>query len=240
MITIGNLLLKKKLLRLNIRIKSLTNISRRSKLIIDEYVDLNQIHFDAGGIGEKPCHLEAFSIFMDGTVHSLSRIGRYCSIGPQVRIGGKGHPTNWLSTHTFQYHNKRIKNFPRESVAFQDPSPPPVIGNDVWIGSDATILRGVTIGDGAIVASGAMVTKDVQPYEVVGGVPAKHIEFRFNKNTITRLLKCSWWQYHPDLLIGLRFDDINASLNTLEKRIDEESASPFFPQTVKITKRKLC
>jgi hypothetical protein len=70
-----------------------------------------------------------------------------------------------------------------------------IIGNDVWIGAKSTIMSGVKIGHGAIVAAGAVVTKDVQPYSVVGGNPAKHIKFRFDEKQIEKLLEISWWDW---------------------------------------------
>ena len=70
-----------------------------------------------------------------------------------------------------------------------------IIGNDVWIGAKSTIMSGVKIGHGAIVAAGAVVTKDVQPYSVVGGNPAKHIKFRFDERQIEKLLEINWWDW---------------------------------------------
>ena len=89
------------------------------------------------------------------------------------------------------------------------------IGNDVWIGHRAFIRAGVSIGDGAIVAAGAVVSKDVEPYSIVGGVPAKHIRYRFDQATIKRLLATQWWRYNLyDFDISV--DDVSASLEWLE------------------------
>jgi serine acetyltransferase len=73
-----------------------------------------------------------------------------------------------------------------------------IIGNDVWIGAKATIMSGITIGDGAIVAAGSVVVKDVEPYSMVGGNPAKHLKFRFTEKQIDDLLKISWWNWTED------------------------------------------
>lgn len=96
-----------------------------------------------------------------------------------------------------------------------------VIGNDVWIGCRAVIMAGVTIGDGAVIGSGAVVTKDIPPYAIVGGVPAKIIRYRFDDETIHRLLKVKWWNYEPAQLWGLlgpltRFSPIEPALRILE------------------------
>jgi serine acetyltransferase len=73
-----------------------------------------------------------------------------------------------------------------------------IIGNDVWIGAKATIMSGITIGDGAIIAAGSVVVKDVEPYSMVGGNPAKHLKFRFTEKQIDSLLKISWWNWTED------------------------------------------
>ncbi|MCZ7153797.1 CatB-related O-acetyltransferase, partial [Salmonella enterica] len=86
-------------------------------------------------------------------------------------------------------------------------------GNDVWIGANVFISRGVRVGDGAVIAAGSVVTKSVRPYEVVGGVPAKHIRFRFEPNVISELLALRWWNYEPASLAGVRFDDVRASID---------------------------
>ena len=93
---------------------------------------------------------------------------------------------------------------------------PVIIGNDVWIGRNAIIMDGVEIGSGAVVASGAIVTKDVPPYAIVGGVPAKVIRYRFDEQTIERLIESRWWDY-PDEFIEneLKFDDIEQCLSVL-------------------------
>lgn len=95
-----------------------------------------------------------------------------------------------------------------------------VIGNDVWIGHGAQVMAGVSIGDGAIVAAGAVVTKDVSPYAIVGGVPAKIIRMRFSPSIIMRLLKIRRWRYGPDIFGGgVKITEIDACIASLEKKI---------------------
>lgn len=122
-----------------------------------------------------------------------TEIGSFCSISDHVYIGGAEHPLNWTSTSpVFQQvkHSGPTKRFARFEVP---PMKRTVIGSDVWIGHAATIKQGVNVGVGAVVGSNALVTKDIPPYAVVGGVPAKIIKYRFDENTITALLKSKWW-----------------------------------------------
>lgn len=122
-----------------------------------------------------------------------SKIGRYCSIGYNVQIGPPEHPSSFYSTSPSAYRFHKIKGlctWPQDDILN-----PPRIGNDVWIGSNAVILQGNNIGDGAIIAAGAVVTKDVPPYSVYGGVPAKKIKDRFNVELIQKLLDSQWWNH---------------------------------------------
>lgn len=122
-----------------------------------------------------------------------SKIGRYCSIGYNVQIGPPEHPAWFYTTSPSAYRSHGIKelcSWPKDDIVN-----PPIIGNDVWIGSNAIILQGNTVGDGAIIAAGAVVTKDVPPYTVYGGVPAKKIKDRFNVELIQKLLDSQWWNH---------------------------------------------
>lgn len=123
-------------------------------------------------------------------------IGKFCSMGPELRIGLGRHPIHLKSTFPgFYSDNSACYGVEKE---YENPIAeylPVTIGNDVWIGTRAMILDGVTVGDGAVIAAGAVVTKDVPPYAIVGGVPAKIIKFRFDTSEIERLLMVKWWNY---------------------------------------------
>ena len=118
------------------------------------------------------------------------KIGKFCSIamGTTIYLGAEHH-LEWVSTYPFFAKFEKAKhtsNTTKGNVT---------IGNDVWIGDGALILSGVTIGDGAVIGARAVVTKNVKPYEIVGGNPAKHIRFRFSEEQIEKLLKIKWWDW---------------------------------------------
>ncbi len=126
------------------------------------------------------------------TIINHTKIGKFCSIGPDVQFGMGKHPTNLISTHpAFYSNNKVFKTFANKNQ-FKEYEEI-VLGNDVWIGGNVIIMGGVNIGDGAIVAAGAIVTKNVKPYEIVGGIPAKHIKFRIDKKLINKIRSTKWW-----------------------------------------------
>jgi acetyltransferase-like isoleucine patch superfamily enzyme len=122
-------------------------------------------------------------------------IGKFSSIAENVTIFlGGNHRIDWVSTYPFTF----LKNlFPNAANIQGHPATKGdvVVGNDVWIGEGATILSGINIGDGAVVAAGSVVTKNVRPYEVVGGNPARHIKLRFSDAQIQRLLQIQWWNW---------------------------------------------
>ena len=126
-------------------------------------------------------------------------IGNFCSIGPGVRIGPGRHPTHWLSTHPAFYGDNGECRLSLGHASFE-PYRTTVIGNDAWIGANAIVMDGLTIGDGAIVAAGAVVTRDVPPFTVVAGVPARIVRKRFDAETCAALLDWQWWNLPLDTL----------------------------------------
>lgn len=144
-------------------------------------------------------------------------IGKFCSIGPGVKIELGNHPIHFVSTHpVFYANNKPFQTFATHTY-FQEYKQV-VLGNDIWIGENALILGGVTIGNGAIIAAGSVVTKDVEPYAIVGGVPAKIIKYRFNEKEQAIIQKSKWWDKDDQWLQNnhLLFHDVHKFINHFE------------------------
>lgn len=123
-------------------------------------------------------------------------IGKFCAIGTGVVFmmgGNQGHHSEWISAFPFAMHDdcKHFKNLPRLYAGAGDT----IIGNDVWIGEEAVIMPGIIIGDGAIIGSRAVVTRDVEPYSVVVGNPARHVHYRFSEENIAMLMEMQWWDW---------------------------------------------
>lgn len=152
------------------------------------------------------------------------KIGKYCSIAKDVVIVlGAGHNTKVITTYPFytlrNLHGKLKINTKTSGLKH---SPDVTIGNDVWIGYGVTILGGVTVGDGAVLGAKALVVKDVPPYAIVGGTPAKVIKYRFEPDEIEKLLESEWWNL-PDEIVDelipyLLNTDINEFVNEVKKR----------------------
>lgn len=144
-----------------------------------------------------------------------AKIGAYCSISYGVTIGAPEHNYHRMSTHPFIYDSKFGIAQEDANIKNERFEKPIEIGNDVWIGANSTILRGVRIGDGAIIAANAVVTKDVPPYAIVIGVPAKVYKYRFCPELVTKLQEIQWWSWDEEKL--KRNADILKSEITLEK-----------------------
>ena len=123
------------------------------------------------------------------------KIGKFCSIacGTKFLFNSANHTLGSLSTYSFPIFFEEWELDPKNVADAWDNKGDIVVGNDVWIGFEAVILSGVKIGDGAIIGARAVVTKDVEPYTIVGGVPARPIRKRFDDKTIEELLRIRWW-----------------------------------------------
>lgn len=144
-------------------------------------------------------------------------IGKFCSIASHVHINPGNHPMWRVTSHHMTYRRQMFGMGEDDSDFFQwRRDHRVVIGNDVWIGHAAIIMPGVTIGDGAVIGSQAVVTKDVAPYTIVGGVPAKPIRERFPKDIADKLKEIAWWDWSREELES-RFDDLYDLESFIEK-----------------------
>ena len=122
-----------------------------------------------------------------------AQIGKFCSIGPYVTIAPGKHKVTGISTYPAFYQkesNLQVSFTTKDSF---EVSKRVIIGNDVWIGKNVIIMDGINIGTGAIIGAGSIVTKNVNPYEIVGGVPAKNIRYRFSMENVNLLINSNWW-----------------------------------------------
>ncbi|WP_297071748.1 CatB-related O-acetyltransferase [uncultured Duncaniella sp.] len=145
-----------------------------------------------------PCGFEKNNVLYHYPInHDRLIIGKFCSIacGAKFIFNCANHTLKSLSTYTFPLFFEEW-DLPKTEIATAwDNKGDIVIGNDVWIGYDAVIMAGVHIGDGAIIGTRAVVTKDVEPYSIVGGVPAKEIRKRFAPDVVAKLLELEWWNW---------------------------------------------
>lgn len=154
--------------------------------------------------------------------HIVGNIGRFCSIAAEVRtaqgIHPAGEPFATTSPMFYSLRKQTMTTFSTEQ-RFNEMRPPVTIGNDCWIGTRAFLAGGVTIGDGAIVLAGAVVTKDVPPFSIVGGIPAKVLRFRYDEQTIDFLLRTEWWNKPLDWLKAN--SHLLCDINQLKTALDE-------------------
>ena len=201
--TIRNYLLQRKLARRHVIIKGIDLVCANSYVLFEEHAKLRHVLVELPDT-DTPMTMGAYSYMRSGSrLLNVASIGRYCSIGRNVTLGEapRNHPIEWVSTSlsvSHQYEAPRI---------FTE------IGNDVWIGNGAVVMAGVKVGHGAIIALNAVVTKDVEPYQIVAGNPARAIRYRFNESTRAALLASRWWERDHAALRQLPFDDLDAFLS---------------------------
>lgn len=172
-------------------------------------------------------------------------IGRYSSIAMNVKRMRGNHPLNRYTSSMLTYDKTAIafeqylrdsgtdsEYYPNDSLAAQ----PIIIGNDVWIGQNVVFTsKGVRVGDGAVIAAESIVTKDVPPYAVVGGNPARILKYRFPDDVIDKLVELKWWQYdYGQFNSKASSMHIEEFILDLEKRVDSHSIQPYRPKFVTI------
>jgi virginiamycin A acetyltransferase len=149
-----------------------------------------------------------------GMIRHRVTIGRYCSIGRNVLIAAGDHPLDNLTTHPIAWQGRMRPRRPDQTLR-QPRHPRTEIGHDVWIGDNVVILSGVRIGTGCAVGANAVVTRDVPPYTIVGGVPARPIRPRFSETVIAGLLATEWWTLPTDALKALDMNDVEACIREI-------------------------
>ncbi|MGE6454277.1 CatB-related O-acetyltransferase [Shewanella baltica] len=177
---------------LNLNLKNIS-IGRSCVISRDSFLDTNVNILDYCRLFNTDIksysYVSPYSILID------CKVGKYTSIGPGCRIGLGIHPVDLLSTSPYLYNDNLFKK--KNSNDFAKV----IIGNDVWIGANALIMGGIIVGHGAVIGAGAVVTKDVPPYAIVVGAPAKVLRLRFEESIINRLLVSPWWDLDHDIIV---------------------------------------
>lgn len=172
----------------------LQNVVRNPSIIVGAYTIYNDFV-------EDPREFEKNNVLYQYPVNGDKLIiGKFCSIacGAKFIFNSANHRLSSLSTYPFPIFYEEWNLQMKDVSKAWDNKGNIVVGNDVWIGYEAIILAGVTVGDGAVIGARAVVTKDVPPYTIVGGIPARIIRRRFDEETIHALLRIKWWNWRPE------------------------------------------
>lgn len=197
--------------------------SRNKSLRLSHSANISSTFFGFSNIVFRDVNLHNvtlgdYSYIGEKSVFLNTSIGKYCSIAGNVKCGLGNHPSRtFVSSHPIFYSlNPILSGITFADKQYFDEYSDTIIGNDVWIGENAMIMGGVNIGDGAIIAGGATVTKDVPPYAIVGGVPAKIIKYRFEEEEINFLIKLKWWELDKTIIKKnfLLFHDIKTLMKS--------------------------
>lgn len=163
-------------------------------------------------------------------------IGRFCSIASNVAIGVHEHPIEWVSSHPIQYdgmawfsEEPHWRDFANSDLKWRGNSRRTMIGNDVWIGRNVVVRQGVTVGDGAIIGANSFVNKDVPPYAIIAGQPARLIRYRFAEEIRDALLDLRWWGWMPPKGEHLRYDVPESFIERCRELRASDQLRPFQP-----------
>ncbi len=193
--------------RRHVVLKGMELISHQSNIIFEAHAKLRYVNVELPD-PEIPLKMGAYSyVRSNSRILHVREIGRFCSIGRDVTLGEtpRNHPVDWVSTSLSVSHQYK----PALHLAS--------IGHDVWIGHGAVVMAGIKVGHGAIIARNAVVTKNVEPYQIVGGNPAKPIRYRFDEATREALLQSQWWLYDQAQLRELDFSDCQRFLEQIKE-----------------------
>lgn len=198
------------------RIKIGHNVRITKNSFFEGYNNLGDRSIVSGSIG--------FASYIGNDSLIVGKVGKYCSIAPHVTFLASTHPTRkWVSTHPCFYSKRKLVGFTFADSDLFDEHPKVtgesesiIVGNDVYIGYGATIVGPVKIGDGAIIGANSVVTRDVEPFDIVAGVPAKTIRKRFTDAQIEKLLKIKWWDKKLDWIKkhSNMFSDVDCFLSS--------------------------
>lgn len=185
------------------------------------------------------CNMGSYS-YSISPLDPFMKIGRYCSIARGLQFFKGTHPVDNVSTSPFTYENRiyiTTKPYADNHTKILNPlfvgkkgGTGIKIGNDVWIGQNVTIKYDTVIGDGAVIAANSVVTKDVPPYAIVGGVPAKVLKYRFDEEIRNKIASSKWWKYDVTKLNGFGFNDPNSFINNFEN--NKSALDIFSPEVV--------
>lgn len=191
----------------------LKNIIKNPQIIVGDYT-----YYDDP---ENADNFEKNVLYLFEFMGDRLIIGKFCQIASGVRfiMNGSNHAMNGVSTYPFKVFGGQWSSKDPMHVVNKGDT---VIGNDVWIGNSATIMQGIKIGDGAIIGTNSLITKNVEPYTIVGGNPAREIRKRFDDDTIKFLLQLKWWNWNVEKITKHLDLIVNADIAAL-RRIYEEA-----------------
>ncbi|MCZ2204048.1 DapH/DapD/GlmU-related protein [Bartonella sp. A05] len=184
--------------------------ARLHKCKLGRYVEINE------RVVLRDVIVGDFSYFERNSEAIYSDIGRFCSIASHVCVNALEHPMERVSTHKITYRPNEYFRYVVLDSAFRERrcAKRVTIGHDVWIGRGAVIMPGVSVGNGAVIGANAVVTKNVMPYEIVAGVPARRLRMRFSDNVIQALLEMAWWNWPLNKIYEALSDMQNLTIET--------------------------